>query len=214
MGRGPDIPGTLIHHLPPLAAGKDGRELLVLAMEEASRLSAPPFSSQICCSSPHTAPASLLQLSAPTQQMGQGSQPALALTKTCWIAAPSITHPSGADGSQQHQACPLACPHQILLHKHLGTAGGTEGTPGWSRAPCSFSQAVTSLTAPSTGASGTSLPTCCHSTAQLCTASSWEELPDPMWCTTHHGTHTLLYSLNATGHLFYQPHNSRTLKCV
>lgn len=85
------MPGTLIHHLPPLVAGKDGREQLVLSMEEASRLSAPPFSSQICCSSPHTAPATLLQLSAPTQQMRQGSQPALALTKN-WIAAPSITH--------------------------------------------------------------------------------------------------------------------------
>lgn len=59
------------------------------------------------------------QISAPTQQMGQGSQPALALTKKCWIAVPSITHPSGADGSQQHPSCPLACPPQVLLQKHL-----------------------------------------------------------------------------------------------
>lgn len=43
-----------------------------------------------------------LQLSAPTQQMGQGSQPALALTKNCWIAIPSITQPSGGPSSTQH----------------------------------------------------------------------------------------------------------------
>lgn len=53
------MPGSLIHHLPPLVAGKDDGEHLVLPMEEASRLSTPPFSSQICCSSPHTAPVTL-----------------------------------------------------------------------------------------------------------------------------------------------------------
>lgn len=53
------MPGSLIHHLPPLVVGKDGGEQLVLPVEEASRFPTPPFSSQICCSSPHTAPVTL-----------------------------------------------------------------------------------------------------------------------------------------------------------
>lgn len=123
MGRGTDMPGSFIHHLSALVAGKDSGEQLVLSIEEASRLSTPPFSSQICCSSPHTAPATLppalCPFSAPTQQVEQGSQPTLALTKNCWIAVPSITQPSGEEGSQQHSACP----HQILPWKHLGISG-------------------------------------------------------------------------------------------
>lgn len=39
------MPHSLIHHLPPPAAGKDGGEQLVLPLEEVSRLSAAPLSS-------------------------------------------------------------------------------------------------------------------------------------------------------------------------
>lgn len=111
--------GILIHHLPPLVAGKDGREQRVLFMKRppgSQLLPFPPKSAVALLTQPQQ---HFLQLSAPTQQMGQGSQLALALTKNCWIAVPSITHPSGADGSQQHPSCPLACPHQVLLQKHL-----------------------------------------------------------------------------------------------
>lgn len=135
---------------------------------------------------PLTQPQHFLQLFAHAQQMGQGSQPALDLTKNCWIAVPSITHPSGAEGPQQHPACPLACPHAEtaspgksfcrntlvqLETQHLlsapplrllshwqgwkEVAPSAKGTPGWTRTPCSFSQAVPSsmgLTAPRTGA--------------------------------------------------------------
>lgn len=99
MGRRTDIPGSLIHHLSPLVAGKDSGEQLVLSIEEASRLSTPPKSAVAPLTQPQQ---HFLQLSAPTQQMGQGSQPALALTKNCWIAIPSITQPSAGPSSTQH----------------------------------------------------------------------------------------------------------------
>lgn len=117
------MPGSLIHHLPPLVAGKDDGEHLVLPMEEASRLSTPPFSSQICCSSPHTAPVTLPPALCPYTADGTRLTASSGSDQNCWIAVPSITHPSGAEGSQQHPACPLAHPHQVLLQKHLGTAG-------------------------------------------------------------------------------------------
>lgn len=173
------MPGSLIHHLPPLVAGKDGGEQLVLPMEEASRLSTPPLSSQTCCSSPHTAPATLPPALCPTQQMGQGLQPALALTKNCWIAVPSITSlwgrrvgaapsmspgmspPSPSAETPWYSWRPSTCslqetwslpdpPLRLLSHRQgwREDVPSAKGTPEWTRAPCSFSQAVTSSTGP------------------------------------------------------------------
>lgn len=182
------MPGSLIHHLPPLVAGQDGGEQLVLSIEETSKLSTSPFSSQIF---PHS-PSNTSSSSAPTQQMGQGSQPPLDLIKNCWTAVPSLTHPSGSEGPSSTQHVPW----HVLTQKHLGTAGdptpalscptteaaltlaglegrccSAKGTPGWSRSPCSFSQlspAPRGLTAPRTGVRD---PCLCHRTVQVCTAS-------------------------------------------
>lgn len=156
------MPGSLIHHLPPLVAGKDDGEHLVLPMEEASRLSTPPFSSQICCSSSHTAPVTLPPALCPYTADGtrltasSGSNQEL-------LDCSSLHHSSlwGRKGPSSTQHVPWHIPTKSFCRntlvqletQHLVStrdllshwqgwkedAPSAKGTPGWTRAPCAFS---------------------------------------------------------------------------
>lgn len=123
MGRGTDMPGSLIHHLSPLVAGKDGGEQLVLPTEETFRLSTPPFSSQICCSSPHTAPVTLPPALCPCT--ADGTRLTASSGSDQELLDCSSIHHSSLWGRRVPAAASisLAHLHQVLLQKHLGTAG-------------------------------------------------------------------------------------------
>lgn len=87
------MPGSLIHHLPPLVAGQDGGEQLVLSMKG-------PEGSQLLPFPPKSAVAPL-------------TQPQQHFLQLCPYTADGtrLTATSGSEGSQQHPACPLARPH-------------------------------------------------------------------------------------------------------
>lgn len=78
-------------------------------------------SSQICCSSPHTAPATLPPALCP--YTADGTRLTASSGSDQELLDCNSLHHSTLCGSQQHSAHLRACPHQVLLQKHLSTAG-------------------------------------------------------------------------------------------
>lgn len=158
------MPGSLIHHLPPLVAGKDGGEQLVLSMEEVSRLSTPPFSSQSAVAPltqpqqhflqlcPYTADGTRLTATSGSDQelLDCSSLPHSSLWGRRVPAVPSTSPPSPSAETPWYSWRPntcslpaLPCPTTeaaLTLAGLEGRCSPAKGTPGWSRSPCSFSQ--------------------------------------------------------------------------
>lgn len=120
-------------------------------------------------------------------------------------AAPSMSPPSPSAETPWYSWRPntcslpaLSCPTTeaaLTLAGLEGRCSPAKGTPGWTRSPCSFSQAVTSSTGPRCTQDWRVRDlSLCHRTVQVCTASYGENFltpwgaPDSFMALTHCST--------------------------